>query len=296
MMLKSEIIDQTVSVEEVPVANATHFAILNGKKIRYLVDLCIGRKYLSQNFIAYSNKLQILMSLLPILPLSLLCKLKLGVYVKAELNPVVRTYCSGQNWNMLVGTYDAKQKVIVQDILQESGCVRYVKVGNQNTKAELAVESSVLASSNRFAAITIPTLLKTDLVEGAHTYVIQVTEAFSGKKVEAALTPEIVSAYEEIRNSMPKSDDGMVFSHGDFAPWNMRKTDDGLLIFDWEHAGFRMDGFDLLHYCVSIGLKLDGLDFDLAYEKGVADIKRYLPNFAMNKQVFQEEYRRIRLE
>ena len=107
-MLKSDIIDQTVTIEEVPAANASHFAILNGNKIRYLVDLRIGRKYISQNFVAYSNKLQLLMNLLPVLPLSLLSKLKVGVYVKAELNPIVRTYCSGQRWNMLVGTYDAK--------------------------------------------------------------------------------------------------------------------------------------------------------------------------------------------
>lgn len=37
-------------------------------------------------------------------------------------------------------------------------------------------------------------------------------------------------------------------SHGDLAPWNLRRTPFGLALFDWETTGFAPPGFDRAHY------------------------------------------------
>lgn len=42
--------------------------------------------------------------------------------------------------------------------------------------------------------------------------------------------------------------DDAVPVHGDLAPWNLRRTDRGLALFDWEAAGWGSPGSDLAHY------------------------------------------------
>lgn len=44
------------------------------------------------------------------------------------------------------------------------------------------------------------------------------------------------------------ADDDAVPVHGDLAPWNLRRTDRGLALFDWEAAGWGAPGSDLAHY------------------------------------------------
>ena len=48
------------------------------------------------------------------------------------------------------------------------------------------------------------------------------------------------------RPSGSRPDD--VPTHGDLAPWNLRRTRRGLALFDWEGAGWRPPGSDLAHY------------------------------------------------
>ena len=68
-------------------------------------------------------------------------------------------------------------------------------------------------------------------------------------KVEPELTEDIVRIYEELAGQK-KVIDGVEceFSHGDFAPWNIKKNGKQYTVFDWEHCGYRMKGFDLIHY------------------------------------------------
>jgi thiamine kinase-like enzyme len=37
-------------------------------------------------------------------------------------------------------------------------------------------------------------------------------------------------------------------THGDLAPWNLRRSPYGLALFDWEAAGWRPPGHDVDHY------------------------------------------------
>jgi thiamine kinase-like enzyme len=45
-----------------------------------------------------------------------------------------------------------------------------------------------------------------------------------------------------------KPTDGLVPVHGDLTPWNLRRTPRGLVLFDWESAGWRAPGSDLALY------------------------------------------------
>ena len=47
-----------------------------------------------------------------------------------------------------------------------------------------------------------------------------------------------------------------VFTHGDFAPWNIRESNGRLLIYDWEDAGPGLPAADLFHFVVSAAVEL----------------------------------------
>lgn len=81
------------------------------------------------------------------------------------------------------------------------------------------------------------------------TFNIQITKEFVGDKVEPILTQEIVEIYEELSKDKKN---GLEFSHGDFAPWNLKRNGDKYTLFDWEHCGYRMPGFDLMHYATIV--------------------------------------------
>jgi hypothetical protein len=54
----------------------------------------------------------------------------------------------------------------------------------------------------------------------------------------------------------------VVVEHGDFAPWNLIRTPDGLRAIDWEDAcldGF--PGFDLVHFVIQTGVLMHRWDF-----------------------------------
>ena len=48
------------------------------------------------------------------------------------------------------------------------------------------------------------------------------------------------------------------YSHGDFAPWNARTLNHGLLLFDWEYAAAEAPpGYDLIHFAVQTAMLLN---------------------------------------
>ena len=62
------------------------------------------------------------MKLLKYLPFAVLKNIKLGYYVRVELSPVIKNEVQRLNsdaWNMIVGTYDEKQKLVLQNRFSE---------------------------------------------------------------------------------------------------------------------------------------------------------------------------------
>lgn len=292
-MQKSDILSQTVIIENINYKAATHFALCNGSQLRYLIDLCGGKKRLSKNISSYSKKLGLLMQLMNIMPFSLMRWLKLGHYVKAELHNEVeacRQSTQKKHWNMIIGTYDEKQKVVLQ-CFNDVGAADFVKIGNAATEEEMNAEISFLRKKMQYSSFKIPDLVSSSRRTEGAAFNIQVTKEFTGNKVEPVLTQEIVNIYRELSTDMK---DGLAFSHGDFAPWNLKKNGEQYTLFDWEHCGYRMPGFDLMHYAEIIEVVINGKGFSEAFESGLENIRKYLPDFSINKDKFLDEFRKLR--
>ncbi len=285
------IIEQVVGIEKVNKHPATHFALCNGEQIRYLIDLK-GKKRLSQNLSTYSGKLGILTKTLPVTPFSVLSAGGMGNYVKCELRSEAERKVRELNkrhWNMIVGTYGPQQKVVLQCFDEDERAI-FLKIGNAATAYEMKNETAFLKRRVKFNSFHIPELIDVDSEGGE--LVFQATKEFSGDKVEPVLTEEIVKIYREIASV--ESDDGREFSHGDFAPWNMKRDGDSYIVFDWEFCGLRTKGFDLMHFIYSIKTRLEGKNEDAAFAEGLAEIRKYIPAFVVDRSRFENEYRALR--
>lgn len=294
-MQDSNIVSQVVKIENSSKKTATHFALCNGSLLRYLIDLNGGAKRLSENISTYSKRLSMLMKFIDVFPFLLLNKMKLGYFVKAELNTEVeacRLNTKKKQWNMIVGTYDEKQKVVLQ-CFNSSEEADFIKIGNVATEKEMNAEISFLQQKKKYMTFDIPQLLSSvSRVDGA-TFNIQITKEFKGVKVEPVLTQEIVDIYKELSKDVQGD---LMFSHGDFAPWNLKKNENKYILFDWEHCGYRIPGFDLIHYATIIQKVLNGKDLSEAFDDGLKNVHEFLPDFQIEKETFLEEFEKLRTQ
>ena len=296
-MKDSGILQQAVEVEKVKSKQASHFALCNCGRIRYLIAIDGGRKRLSDNISTYSNKLGLLMKLLRYLPFAFLKKIKLGYYVKATLHPAIEEVqqCNPDAWNMIVGTYDEKQKLVLQCYSRNNPLSTFVKIGNWATEKEMRTEIDFLNTRHNFSSFSIPTILGSKEKSADCPFNILTTKEFVGEKVEPELTADIVRVYKEIAGNK-KVVDGVKyeFSHGDFAPWNIKKNGNQYTVFDWEHCGDRIEGFDLMHYATIVEVVARGKTIEEAYLSGLENINVFEPSFTIDRKAFLDEFTRLR--
>lgn len=297
-MSDSGILQQAVKIKRVNRKQATHFALCNGDKIRYLIAMKGGKKRLSGNISTYSGKLGLLMKLLKYFPFAALKNIKLGYYVRAELRPVIKDEVRRLNsdaWNMIVGTYDEKQKLVLQCYRKDKLLADFVKIGNKATEKEMLAEIEFLNEKHSYQSFEIPVILGSRILNSECPFNLQITEEFVGDKVEPELTEDIVRIYEELAGQK-KVINGVEceFSHGDFAPWNIKKNGKQYTVFDWEHCGYRMKGFDLMHYATIVEMVIHGKTLEDAFDQGLKNIHIFEPGFSVDKKVFLDEFRRLR--
>lgn len=297
-MSDSGILQQAVKIKRVNRKQATHFALCNSDKIRYLIAMKGGKKRLSDNISTYSGKLGLLMKLLNYLPFAVLKNIKLGYYVRVELSPVIKNEVQRLNsdaWNMIVGTYDEKQKLVLQCYRKDKLLADFIKVGNKATEKEMLAEIEFLNEKHSYQSFEIPVILGSRILNSDCPFNLQITEEFVGDKVEPELTEDIVRIYEEL-SGQKKVIDGVEceFSHGDFAPWNIKKNGKQYTVFDWEHCGYRMKGFDLMHYATIVEMVIHGKTLEDAFGQGLKNIHIFEPGFSVDKKVFWDEFRRLR--
>ena len=297
-MKDSGILQQAVEIEKVKRKQASHFALCNGGRIRYLIAIDGGRKRLSDNISTYSNKLGLLMKLLRYLPFAFLKKIKLGYYVNVTLHPAIEEevqQCHPDAWNMIVGTYDEKQKLVLQCYSRNNPLSTFVKIGNRATEKEMRAEIDFLNTRHTFSSLSIPTILGSKEKSADCPFNILITKEFVGEKVEPELTADIVRVYKEIARNK-KVVDGVKyeFSHGDFAPWNIKKKGNQYTVFDWEHCGYRIEGFDLMHYATIVEMVIRGKGATEAFDIGLSQVQKFIPGFNMDKKRFMMEFKRLR--
>ena len=174
------------------------------------------------------------------------------------------------SWNVIIGSYVEKQKVVFQCFSDEkvSEPALYIKVGGGAAEQEMKTETEYLRNPIQSNLFYSPKVLRSQARAEGYPFNIQVTEEFSGSKMNPELNQDIYQIFRDIANSKPPVfDDGIekVFSHGDFTPWNIKKDDKQYVVFDWEYSGYRFYGFDIIHYLWQIENKLNKCSEEIAF-------------------------------
>ena len=240
----SHILSQALQAEVSPASEASHFALMQRGRLRYLIALRGGASRLASTLTPYSSKIRLLKVLLRIAPLRLLAKLGLGCFVRARLHPSLEEMLpEGCRWNMLVGTYWAKQKLVLQCFRPGEELCSFLKVGNEACATDMETEISFLEAPHHFKTLKLPELLGARRAGEGCPFRLMLTREFRGEKVDPAMTAEIYALYKELAsNTKGEHGQTLALSHGDFAPWNMRRVRGGFILFDWEAAAYRPVG------------------------------------------------------
>ncbi len=297
----SGIIEQVIEFEAANQKSASHIAVYHGKQLRYLIATGDeGKSKLSGNIAAYSLRLASLMKLIEHLPSGALklCGFSRGIFrpVNVKLNSSVQKsmeqipHCA---WNLIVGTYDKKQKLIFQCFNNDDRPDTFFKLGNSATAAELHIEIDFLREKRICRDFSVPDILCSGCCAEGGQFNFLATREISGRRVKAELTKSVVKLCRDIAGET-KVIDGVEyeFSHGDFAPWNMRINENGYVIFDWENSGMRIKGYDLAYYAVIIETALHKKSFDSAFELAMRKIRALEPDFTIDRGLFFEEFKK----
>lgn len=285
--------EEAMHVRRCSAAQATHFVLCKGAKLRYLIELRRGACALRRAVASYGGKLELLLRLLSLIPYRLLSCAGLGFFAEVTLHPAVAAMVpAGHVWNVLVGTYSDRQKLVFQCFGQEIGApCTYVKVGNERSEAQMQTEIAFLQKHRPYKRIALPKLLGSRLRGGDCPFNIMVTEEFGGEKVPPVLSPEIYALYAELASeSCVRDGQLLVRSHGDFAPWNIRRQGERFMLFDWEFCGWRPRGYDLVHFLTIVGMNLEHKNFSDAYDAALHAAQEYEPALTLDKDAFRREF------
>lgn len=274
--------------------DGNYLAIYNDGKLRYLINIekgisFLSKQKLSSNIAAYSSKLSLLMKLLRWIPTKLLVICGIGKKVSLEIDCEIEKAihiiskenynCSKVYYNIIVGSYVEKQKMVLQCFSSEaSKPTIYLKIGDIHSEKELIAETEYLEKPIVTDTFISPELCYRSVQEG-NRYNIQGTKEFVGETVLPEINAEIYSLYKTIIQSQPEmlDDEGnkVYFSHGDFVPWNIKKNNASYIVFDWEYCGFRFYGFDLIHFAWQIENKLNKKDVHQAFVAAITECKKW---------------------
>lgn len=291
----SGILDQALRCVPCSRKEATHFVLCKGGRMRYLISLRGGAARLTRSLVAYGGKLALLIKLLRLLPYQLLAVVRMGYFAKASLHPaIVGMAPQGHEWNMLVGTYWPKQKLVMQCFREGEPLCAFVKIGNAASTLEMHTEMDFLECPHNFRYIELPEVLAMRRAAADCPFDILVTREFHGDKVEPVLTEDIYRVFRELSADC-REENGRVLalSHGDFAPWNIRKNGNRYIVFDWESCAYRPMGHDIVHFLTAVYTNLHGLPLPTAISRAVTDIRRFAPDFSIDEASFAEAYLKI---
>lgn len=288
----SGIVEEALKIAPCQANNATHFILCHGSRIKFIIELKYGITKLQKTIATYNKKLTLLVKLLPILPWKILQKVGLGYFARVELHQQIESYIPAESkWNVLVGTYDEVQKLVFQCYTTVDKPCTFIKVGNKRSDIQMQREIEFLRKRHSFSTFRTPTLLGSALLSEGCAFNIQVTKEHGGKKVPPVLTEELFRIATEIAGP-PIMKDGTAysFSHGDFAPWNIRKDQDTHTVFDWELCGLRPVGYDAAYFIIMADIALNKCNFDEAFQNAAEQLQRLAPNLKLDKALIQQEF------
>lgn len=288
----SGILREAIKITTCPRSEATHFAICHNSHIKFLLHLQSGIPYLRKTVAAYNKKLALLLKLLPCIPTRLLQAAGFGYFARVSLHPSTKAVIPpGQKWNILVGTYDSAQKIVFQCFADETTPCTYIKIGNQGSAEQMEKEILFLKNNQCYQSFEIPHLKYSELISAGAPFNIQVTDEFQGARIQPVLNEAICRIAKEIAGPSVLIDGTPhTFSHGDFAPWNIRRTGCTYTVFDWEHCGMRPEGYDIAYFLIMSQIALNKRTFDEAYEIAVTQIQKFDSQIQFNKEQIYREF------
>jgi hypothetical protein len=129
-----------------------------------------------------------------------------------------------------------------------------VKLGRPDDGLDVETDALECLTRDPLPGIATPTVLAAGSFTGSGHVSYLVTSAI-GLTGQRPAIDEALRTFEsdlgERLASLPRPADcppTWVPTHGDLAPWNLRRTAYGLALFDWESAAWRPPGSDLEHY------------------------------------------------
>ncbi|WP_088013313.1 hypothetical protein [Gottfriedia acidiceleris] len=280
-----EVLDILVIEEKRNKNESTHVLILFKGKFKYFISNDKnGDKYLNNALVSYSMKHNLFKYIMKLIPDKLKVKIGIAKYVKLSFNEAVSKEIAlfnslkseKLNFNVLVGTYGKHQKLVLQ--LFDQGVINYHKIGTQNSSNQLINEIEFLDKYDNLIGqiMKLPKLISSEIKSKIF---LMSTSEFNGKRVYPKFNRKIYLLFKDVTSikEIKKDQNGvyMAFSHGDFAPWNMRKIDDKILLFDWEYCGFRFYGFDMIHYIYQIETLLNKREHEVALKIAIKSVKKY---------------------
>lgn len=290
----SGIINDILQIDKCSKTESTHFIICHGQKIKFAININIGFRFIQTAIAAYNKKLALLLYCLPVIPLSLLRIIGLGYYAKVTISAAVHgIFPEKSNWNVLVGTYDSAQKLVFQCFSDSDTPCTYVKIGNQASARQMEAEIRFLQEKHPYQSFEIPRLRHSELISEGAPFNIQITDEFEGEKIPPILNEEIYRMTTEIAGE-PTAINGELytFSHGDFAPWNIRKNGGRYTVFDWEHCGLRPIGYDAAYFIIMSEVALHKSNFNKAFDKACQQIQQFAPELKLNRELILQEFSR----
>ena len=155
------------------------------------------------------------------------------------------------SFSISLGTQGPTQKPTIA-LFKEGAIYAYAKVGhNDITKRLVKNEYETLMMLQKFNfSFDVPLVISYSETD-TYNVLIQSTKE-NLIPIGTTLTDELVTIAREIK-SLSKN---MPFSHGDFAPWNIKKQQNGrYFIFDWELSGtFGADYSDAQYFVDQVDL------------------------------------------
>ena len=216
----------------------------------------------------------------------------MGQFVQVKVHQdILKHIPEHHRWNILVGTYDSAQKIVLQCFSgKDTPCV-YIKVGNAASDDQMQREINFLRKNKRYHCLSIPRHINSVLITESSTFNILTTAEFKGNKITPVLTKEIYNISREIAGE-PVILDGIPyeFSHGDFAPWNIRKTSPTYTVFDWEHCGLRPAGYDIAYFVIMTEIALNKRRFDEAFDIAIRKLRQFNTEIDVDKERIRHEF------
>lgn len=288
----SGILQDALTIVRCDRKEATHFVIQHGNRLKFLIDLKSGIRYLKRTIAAYDSGLILLLRLISFIPKRLLILAKLGFFANVKLHPTIAEHVpTDARYNILVGSYDSAQKLVLQCFCHSNNDCIFVKVGNKGSQEQMERETQFLKNAKNYKTFAIPALLGSESIQDGKPFSIQITKGFNGKKVPLKMTAEIFRITQEIAgqsidiNGIPHT-----FSHGDFAPWNIRKDGSTFTIFDWEHCGIRPIGYDAAYFIIMYEIALNHRNFEQAFKSSTIQLKHLAPELKLNFEQIKQEF------